>query len=162
MREKLWWKYLEEANPAWPTHRPPLLLLSGHRRTGGGHRVSGVLGGVTETRKHIHTVCSRYPHIFLIYILGVWPIIGSDIHNLFCMIWLPIKWKINCMRSLRQNALLAGGSDAVASLWLYVPPAALLDWLYITGRGERGWLSHFLLLFESLKNGILYRFPFNV
>jgi len=37
------------------------------------------------------------------------------------------------------NALLAGGSDAVgsdavASLWLNVPPEALLDWLYITGK----------------------------
>jgi len=38
------------------------------------------------------------------------------------------------MRSLRQNALLAGGSDAVASLWLLnVPPAALLIG-YITGK----------------------------
>jgi len=46
--------------------------------------------------------------------------------SLLCMIWLPIKWRKKIMRSFRQNALLAGGSDAVASLWLNVPPAALL------------------------------------
>ena len=67
----------------------------------------------------------------------------------------------------RERQKREDGSKGVELAWMEVTrphqyPAIHQKCVPPTSRGDRGWLSHFLLSFESLKNGVMNRFPFNV